>query len=218
MTIIYIRWRPSTTSSYDIHTKETELVWILYLSKTPNPKLHHCSKSPLWPSTAHRKLNWNLGNMLSKEKPCNKIGACCNLPATFSSARRGSKLSGSEKPLFLLSRRSYPTVSTTTSHQNNIVQIRKLANTFPENKIHCLTADKNHLQVFLLSHLLSISLWNMQLWLPESFGPFSLDITFFLPPREACNINHKNQINTYLNILFKHSGNLQLWLDFQPHF
>ena len=67
MTIIYIRWRPSTTSSYDIHTKETELVWILYLSKTPNPKLHHCSKSPLWPSTAHRKLNWNLGNMLSKE-------------------------------------------------------------------------------------------------------------------------------------------------------
>ena len=67
MTIIYIRWRPSTTSSYDIHTKETELIWILYLSKTPNPKLNHCSKSPLWPSTAHRKLNWNLGNMLSKE-------------------------------------------------------------------------------------------------------------------------------------------------------
>ena len=53
-TILHIRWRPSTTSSYDIHTKETELVWNLYLSKTP--KLHHCSQTPLWLPQLHRKL------------------------------------------------------------------------------------------------------------------------------------------------------------------
>ena len=52
---------------YSTQRKPSSFGLLLCLSKTPNPKLHHCSKSPLWPSTAHRKLNWNLGNMLSKE-------------------------------------------------------------------------------------------------------------------------------------------------------
>ena len=89
-------------------------------------------------------------------------------------------------------------LSTTTSHQNNLVQLSKLTNTFPENKIHCLTTDKNLLPVFLLSHLSSISLWNMQLWL-IFFG-----LSSFLLMRPE-NINPKHDVLTTNKYLSKYS-------------
>ena len=112
-------------------------------------------------------------------------------------------------------------LSTTTSHQNSLVQLSKLTNTFPENKIHCLPTDKNLLPVFLLSHLSSISLWNMQL------SSFSLD---FLPnsswglktsiPSMMSNFPGRNMVGPQFCNMRQNYNVLKQWRSptFYPHY